>query len=666
MISLPNILIVDDLEVNLILLDKIIRKIKIIPIRAHSGIEALEKTEGIDLALAILDVRMSGMDGYELAVKINEKRPSQKVPIIFITANHLYDMEEFKGYESGAVDFIYKPINYNILLSKINVFLDLYDQKHKVIRNTKILEKTAEELTNSNIALKQSEEKYKRYVENAPDGVFVFDANGKYMEVNEAACRMSGYSKKELLNMAILDILSEDSLEDGSNNFKNLIQNDSAKADLLFMTKEGSKRWWSVESVKHSENQFLGFTKDITEQKQSETALRENEARMYELNALKDKFFTIIAHDMKSPFSSIIGFGNLLVEQIRKKDYDGIEEYAEIIQSSSKRAMELLMDLLEWSKSQSTLIINTPLLVETKELIDEVSELLNVNAQQNFKASSEDFVPITHVIAYSTVLREISDRNKMQNNLIRTERMVSLGEMASAMAHEINQPLLSISLGIENCFNKILNSESVDINYLKIKSEKIFEDILRIGKIIDHVRVFSRDNNDNIHSLFNINESIESAVSMISEQFKNYAIELTMDLDKNTHPIIGNTYRFEQVVLNMLVNAKDAIDDRAKSSKAEFEKTIQIKTYHDTEANYLEIIDNGKGIDPKDIDHIMLPFYTTKDAGKGTGLGLSVSYGIIKDLNGNIDIISNPNLGTKFKITLPYIDNNRSNKDDYR
>jgi signal transduction histidine kinase len=145
--QLPNLLIVDDMEDNLALLEAVTRKLKINLIKANSGKSALEITRGIDLALAIIDVRMPEMDGFELAIKLNEDRFDAKVPIIFLTAN--YDQDISDGYHSGAVDYIYKPVNSLILQSKINVFLDLFNQKQKVVRNTELLKESSEELKKS-------------------------------------------------------------------------------------------------------------------------------------------------------------------------------------------------------------------------------------------------------------------------------------------------------------------------------------------------------------------------------------------------------------------------------------------------------------------------------------------------------------------------------------
>jgi signal transduction histidine kinase len=116
-------------------------------IRANSAIEALEKTSGVELALAIIDVRMPIIDGFELARNLNESRSDSKVPIIFLTAN--YDRDAVEGYDSGAVDYLYKPLHSSILQSKIKVFLDLFNQKQKIIRNTELLKESSDELKKS-------------------------------------------------------------------------------------------------------------------------------------------------------------------------------------------------------------------------------------------------------------------------------------------------------------------------------------------------------------------------------------------------------------------------------------------------------------------------------------------------------------------------------------
>ena len=159
--NLPNLLIVDDSQENLLLLETLIKNLNVNLIQALSGDEALEKTRALELALAIIDVRMPGMTGYELAVKMNEERQKDKVPVIFLTASNLNEIEVFNGYTSGVVDFIVKPANYHILVSKINVFLELFKQKQTIIAEAALLKKSGDELSKIHTALKKSEEKYR-------------------------------------------------------------------------------------------------------------------------------------------------------------------------------------------------------------------------------------------------------------------------------------------------------------------------------------------------------------------------------------------------------------------------------------------------------------------------------------------------------------------------
>ncbi|NQU67402.1 MAG: PAS domain S-box protein [Candidatus Marinimicrobia bacterium] len=271
---LPNILIVDDTEANLTFLEVVLKKTKANLISARSGYEALKKIKGIELSLAIIDVRMPSMSGYELAIKMNEKRSDNKVPIIFLTAAGPNDIGVIEGYNSGAVDYIFKPVNYHILLSKIEVFLNLFEQKQIIVKDALALKKSADELTRINKALVRSEEKYRSYVDNAPDGVFVVNELGKYIEVNEAACRITGYSKNELLKMSISDMSTEESSKDDSVQFKKIRETGAATADMRFKYKNGTTRWWTVEAIKLSETRFLGFTKDITDRKQAEEEVK--------------------------------------------------------------------------------------------------------------------------------------------------------------------------------------------------------------------------------------------------------------------------------------------------------------------------------------------------------------------------------------------------------
>jgi len=762
--SLPNLLIVDDNVVNLTFLEIILAKTQVNLIKAESGFEALDKSNGLELALAILDIQMPGMNGFELAVKINEGRSSNKVPIIFVTANHVNEVDVFHGYISGAVDYIFKPINSHILLCKVNIFLDLFNHKQTIIRESELLEKSAEKLVWLNAALKASEERYRSYIDNAPDGVFIADETGRFLEVNIAACRITGYSKDELLTLSFSDLLFEQSINKGIEHFGTLIATDTAKSDLLFSHKSGTKRWCAVESVKLSERRFLGFTKDITDRKLAEDLLKESESNLataqriahigsweWEKNAkmikLSKEMFTIFdisaetfdgksesllkmlhPDDVEPTISSILksknnGDKSLTFEfRIIHKDYSIHNLFGEarieydkvgmlgnifgIVQDISER--KLAEQTLKISEEKYRTMLNASpdgiLLIDLQGIITEVSEIglelfeaknrdelvgkdfyqfipldekntikdifektlseglfQNVELKIRKKSQSTFFSEISSTLiqapdgeplSFMLIIRDISQRKKMETKQLHADRMANLGEMASGIAHEINQPLNIISMVMDKILFETDKTETIDIEFLKIKSDKIFDNITRIRNIIDHVRAFSRNDDNYVLTAFDINSSIQNAVSMIMEQFKHLDINLETQLYPQIPQIVGNTYKFEQVIVNLLTNAKDAVLDRRSKQEDYCDLRVKIRTYQENQVLIVEITDNGIGIDKDDIHNVMLPFYTTKEEGKGTGLGLSICYQIIKEMNGTIDISSDGINGTKIKLVL--------------
>jgi PAS domain S-box-containing protein len=255
-------------------------------------------------------------------------------------------------------------------------------------------------------------------------------------------------------------------------------------------------------------------------------------------------------------------------------------------------------------------------------------------------------------LSFMIIVRDISQRKKAEAQQLHADRMANLGEMASGIAHEINQPLNIISMVLDKILFNPTGSQNIDVEFIRKKFERIFENITRIRNIIDHIRAFSRNHDDYVLSIFNINEAVDNAVSMITEQFRHLGIGLLLNLDKAIPGIYGNTYKFEQVIVNLLVNAKDAVLEK-KSLGEEYEgMKIEIRSFKSDNSIIVEVEDNGIGIRDDDISNVILPFYTTKCEGKGTGLGLTICYQIIKEMNGVIEIISSRSTGTKIRITI--------------
>lgn len=248
---------------------------------------------------------------------------------------------------------------------------------------------------------------------------------------------------------------------------------------------------------------------------------------------------------------------------------------------------------------------------------------------------------------------EISRVNAQQQLLVQKSKLESIGELSAGLAHEINQPLGGISMGLENILVNA-KGESEDKKYLRKKVNVLFNDIDRIQKIIEHVRLFSRDQDKSITEVISINEVLVNALSLVSKQLSGRNVELIVNVPDYPVETLGNQYRFEQVILNLLSNARYAVDEKAKRTKSgKFVKQISIDLIKNKSESSITITDNGIGINKEIISKIFNPFFTTKSEEKGTGLGLSISYGIISEMKGVIEVESKEGKYTRVKIVLP-------------
>ena len=197
-----------------------------------------------------------------------------------------------------------------------------------------------------------------------------------------------------------------------------------------------------------------------------------------------------------------------------------------------------------------------------------------------------------------------------------------------------------------------------DNKYIKKKVDVLFNDIGRIQKIIEHVRLFSRDQDKSITEMISINKVLVDALSLISKQFADHNVDLIINIPDKSIETLGNQYRLEQVILNLLSNAKYAVDEKEKQVGADkFVKQISIELKKTNSGAIIKINDNGLGISKKIISKIFNPFFTTKSEKKGTGLGLSISYGIISEMEGTIEVESEVGKFTRVKIKLPNDEN---------
>jgi two-component system, NtrC family, sensor kinase len=251
---------------------------------------------------------------------------------------------------------------------------------------------------------------------------------------------------------------------------------------------------------------------------------------------------------------------------------------------------------------------------------------------------------------------EVSKRKGGERIANQQARLAAIGELATGMAHEITQPLNAISFSVENLRARF-EAGTIDSGYLRAKTAAVGEDIERVRRVIDHVRLFARSAPDDYRVAFSVNRCVENALELMGVQLATHGTDTVLSLSEEVPEILGNPYQYEQVVLNLLSNARDAIEERVLAdSAADVADTvpgsIHLTTGLEGDSVFLLVEDNGVGIPEEHRLRIFDPFFTTKESGKGTGLGMSISFGIVRDMGGTIEILA-AREGARIRVSVP-------------
>ena len=267
----------------------------------------------------------------------------------------------------------------------------------------------------SDKALKDSEEQHRLLLETAMEGIIVTQGV-RFSYFNPRMTELTGYSPEELAEIEFVNLIHPDDRELVLRNYGRRIRGEVTEKSYVFrlLRKDGQCRWVEITGIRiqwKGEPASLSFINDIHDHKLALEALRGSEARLKELNATKDKFFSIIAHDLKSPFNNIVVLSNLLVEQVQSNDKENIEEYAGLISSSTQQAMSLLVNLLDWSRSQTGRLVCTPEYIDLVLVVNETEALLSESLRQKSIVLKKELprTLLAHAdkVMISTVLRNL-------------------------------------------------------------------------------------------------------------------------------------------------------------------------------------------------------------------------------------------------------------------
>jgi len=229
--------------------------------------------------------------------------------------------------------------------------------------------------------------------------------------------------------------------------------------------------------------------------------------------------------------------------------------------------------------------------------------------------------------------------------------MATLGEMSAGVAHELNQPLSIISTAGNYLAKQAERNEMAELLILRQIAQGVLGQVERATRIINHLREFGRKARVE-RGKISLNQPIEGVFHLLGQQLALHDIEVIRELDPELPPIWGESNRLEQVFINLVLNARDAIEER-RGRQASLAGQIRVRSWVEDERVMVSVSDNGVGIPQEQRGQIFEPYFTTKDVGKGTGLGLSISYGIVRDYGGVIEVVSQEGQGTTFLLAFP-------------
>ncbi len=388
-----NILMVDDRPENLLALEAILASLGQNLVRAGSGRDALKELLRHDFALILLDVQMPGMDGFETALLIKERDRSKHIPIIFVTAISTDERYIFQGYSAGAVDYIAKPFNADILLSKVSVFVELWKKSEQLTQQAEMLRQTEQreleleaarrerdaERRHSE-ALKKSEAElagFKSTLDLTIDCVWMFDPHTlKFSYVNQGALQQLGFDCEEMLQMTPLDVGEEFEEADFRAMLKPL-QKPPRDGRITAHTYETTHKRKNGEhfpvevalqfSAPHDQtNRFVAVVRDISERKKTEGSLiqarheAENARDEAErANLAKSEFISSVSHELRTPLNAIIGFSKLLLNpRIGPLNEDQTDYMNDVVQGG-EHLLQLINDILDIAKIEAgKLVVN--------------------------------------------------------------------------------------------------------------------------------------------------------------------------------------------------------------------------------------------------------------------------------------------------------------------
>ena len=496
--------------------------------------------------------------------------------------------------------------------------------------------------------LKEQEELLESYqfakaiIDNSPDDIMVVDTDYIIKDANQNLVKRKGLSKKDIIGKHCYEVyaheacLSSFGLCPLSETRKT---GEPYKTVHTFSTEDAELTYFRITTypIKDEKNiitHVVIIGRDITEKVKTQEELKKSEERYRCLfNADPNPIFIIDKETLK-----ILDANNRATETYKYTKEELIQ--MSLIDLEYEKDRSIVSNLMRVKGNQSAFF---PKRRHVKR--DKTPFYVNIHISSATCPVMERDV----IIATTT---DVTESIEKEAQLVQASKMVSIGTMASGIAHELNQPLSIIKMGSNLLAKMIEIGEDIDKNELKTLSQEISTQVDRASGIINHMKSFSRPS-PGMRSTVNINDPIKDVFRVLGQQLKVHGIEVDLDLGKDLL-VLADHNRLEQVIMNLVSNAVDAMDEKEqKLGRKGWKKSLKIRSFMNNGYVVVTVSDTGIGIPEEIMDKIFEPFFTTKEPGKGTGLGMCISYGIVRDYQGTIEVESMVGEGTTIKLIFP-------------
>ena len=476
-------------------------------------------------------------------------------------------------------------------------------------------------------AVGQSEARYRNLFETATDAIYTLDVHGSFTDVNEATCEMAGRTRDELLGRSPLILIATREVAAVKEHFKSALASEARRYECHFVRSDGTRRLASVTNtpIRHGSEVIgiLGVARDVTDERERALALERSEARYTRLvETASDAIFTVEA-------------GGLLTAVNRSLERSSGQSRGDLLGAP-------VVSLID-SRDQ---VLAAQALHETFNGQRRRVELRYPAANGEVRLCSLTLTPLTEgerITGALGIVRDVTDEKRLTEQLMQQEKLAAVGQLVSGVAHELNNPLASVT-----AFAQLLLAAPQNTPHDRQAIEAINQEARRAAKIVSNLLTFARQHQPE-RGVTDINRVIDDTLELRRYGLRTANVTVETSLDEHLPLTWADPFQLQQVVLNLITNAEHAL------ATWDGERALRVATEVSGHRLLIRVSDSGPGIAPDNLSRVFNPFFTTKPVGEGTGLGLSISDGIVREHGGRIRVESRCGDGATFTIELPYV-----------